>query len=376
MALNGGSAEGAMQGQNGECIPSNGPVSGALPPPGEYVLVRGVLPAGLSIVGGQLVGTPAAGSVGSYSFVICGADGCRQYFLTVNNSLPVDKYTFGQVMSVLRRLNQRTARARRYAWPTTGTRYARFAVATDIKYIGLRPSDSPAWEPMANSLVLWGYNYNPAGAAPATGAVARPLRAEDMGYADLAATDWVISGSGVPASSSLDARKTLQTTVAVNHKFHGSAASGVGAIAAGAKHAIAMKGDGEVVLWGDNQYGQASNRLGSKVVKQVVGGAQYTLALHVDGTVSGWGQGAAATPPSGLSGVTALAAGAAHAVALKSNGTVVAWGDNSYGQTTVPSGLTGVVAIAAGGRHSLAVKTLGEITAIVAWGSNADGQAG
>ncbi len=36
-------------------------------------------------------------------------------------------------------------------------------------------------------------------------------------------------------------------------------------------------------------------------------------------------------------------------------GTVVGWGDNSYGRATPPSGLTGVVAVAAGGAHSLAL---------------------
>jgi alpha-tubulin suppressor-like RCC1 family protein len=43
-------------------------------------------------------------------------------------------------------------------------------------------------------------------------------------------------------------------------------------------------------------------------------------------------------------------------VALKSDGTVVAWGSNYKGQTTVPSGLSGVTAIAAGGDHTVALK--------------------
>jgi hypothetical protein len=87
-----------------------------LPPPGEYVVAVGVLPEGLSIVGDAIVGTPVAGSAGSYSFVICGAEGCKQYFLVINKSLPVDKYSFGQVMSVLRMLNSAKVVARRNAW--------------------------------------------------------------------------------------------------------------------------------------------------------------------------------------------------------------------------------------------------------------------
>ena len=41
---------------------------------------------------------------------------------------------------------------------------------------------------------------------------------------------------------------------------------------------------------------------------------------------------------------------------LTQGGTVVAWGDNKSGQTTIPSGLSGVTVIAAGSFHSLALK--------------------
>jgi hypothetical protein len=72
--------------------------------------------------------------------------------------------------------------------------------------------------------------------------------------------------------------------------------------------------------------------------------------------------------PSGLSGVTAIAAGLTHSLALRGDGTVVAWGCGggvSYGQCSVPIGLASVTAIAAGGYHSLALK--GDRT-VVAWG--------
>jgi hypothetical protein len=70
--------------------------------------------------------------------------------------------------------------------------------------------------------------------------------------------------------------------------------------------------------------------------------------------------------PSGLSGVTAVAAGLAHSLALKDDGTVVAWGcvGDDFGQCSVPSGLSGVTAIAAGNEFSLAVKDDGTV---VAW---------
>lgn len=60
-----------------------------------------------------------------------------------------------------------------------------------------------------------------------------------------------------------------------------------------------------------------------------------------------------------------IAAGVEHALHLTGAGTVVAWGDDSYGQASPPAGLSGVTAIAAGGFYSLALTADGEV---VQWG--------
>ena len=60
--------------------------------------------------------------------------------------------------------------------------------------------------------------------------------------------------------------------------------------------------------------------------------------LGGDGTVVGWGgdfYGETTIPP-GLNNVVAIAAGQLHSLVLKRDGAVVVWGDNRNGQTARP----------------------------------------
>lgn len=150
--------------------------------------------------------------------------------------------------------------------------------------------------------------------------------------------------------------------------------SGVVAISTEMGHSLALKNDGTVVAWGGNTYGQTTVPTGLSGVVAIDAGMSHSLALKSNGTVVAWGSKneGQSTIPTGLSGVVAVAGGRYHSLALKSDGTVVAWGDNSRGQCTVPPGLGNVVAIAAGGLHSIALKSDGNV---VAWGANSYGQA-
>ena len=126
--------------------------------------------------------------------------------------------------------------------------------------------------------------------------------------------------------------------------------NGVVAVAAGGSHSLALRGDGTVVAWGNNSYGQATVPASLSNVVAIAAGTAHSLALRSDGTVAGWGSPALLA---GLSNVVAISAEGNHSLALRSDGRVVAWGNNSYGQAAVPTAVSNVVFIAGGGSHSL-----------------------
>jgi alpha-tubulin suppressor-like RCC1 family protein len=149
--------------------------------------------------------------------------------------------------------------------------------------------------------------------------------------------------------------------------------SNVAQFAIGANHVIALKSDGTLIGWGNNDFGQTNIPAGIKPVTAIAAGGNFTLALQNDGTVVSWRPNLAyiGSVPTGLSNVVAIAAGQYHSLALKSDGTVVTWGGPYAVPFPVPAGLSNVAAIAAGVSHSLALKTDGTV---VAWGDNTSGQ--
>jgi predicted lipoprotein with Yx(FWY)xxD motif len=116
----------------------------------------------------------------------------------------------------------------------------------------------------------------------------------------------------------------------------------------GYEHAVALKSDGTLVVWGTNSHGQLDVPAGLSDVVAVSTADYHTLALKADGTVVAWGANwnGQLNLPSELSDVVAVSAGEPVNLALKKDGTIVQWGSTAYAKP-VPYGLGSVVAIAA-----------------------------
>jgi hypothetical protein len=102
------------------------------------------------------------------------------------------------------------------------------------------------------------------------------------------------------------------------------------AIAAGWLHALGLRADGSVVVWGDNEYGQTNVPPDLTNVIAISANLFHSLALKADGTVVAWGSltrdwGLTNIPPD-LSNVVAIAAGETFNLVLLADGTPVQWG--------------------------------------------------
>jgi len=146
-----------------------------------------------------------------------------------------------------------------------------------------------------------------------------------------------------------------------------SSANPAVALAAGGYHSLALRADGTVVAWGNDDAGQTEVPAGLDRVVGIAAGLYHNVALRADGTIRTWGlvyngtgYDLATKSLPALSGVTQVATGSGFSAALLSNGTVRAWGKILSGSSyvdasTVMAGLTGVTEIAAGAHHLVAL---------------------
>ncbi|MBF0362604.1 MAG: hypothetical protein HQK49_16410 [Oligoflexia bacterium] len=115
-------------------------------------------------------------------------------------------------------------------------------------------------------------------------------------------------------------------------KYRNYSDEGDTVLALGGAHSCAIKNDGSVVCWGENDDNQS-------------------------------------TPPKGLEDVKSISLGDFHSCAIKNDGSVVCWGDNDDNRSTPPKGLKDVKSIALGGYHSCALKNDGSVVCWAAAGA-------
>ncbi|MDH5718124.1 MAG: DUF4215 domain-containing protein, partial [Spirochaetia bacterium] len=178
-------------------------------------------------------------------------------------------------------------------------------------------------------------------------------------------------------------------------------------ITPGMNHTVAIKADGTLWAWGNNDYGQLGD--GTKSERSVpiqIGygnnwskisaGFYHSLAIKTDGTLWAWGKnfsgrlGDGTTTdryaPVQIGSATNwnyISAGGFHSMALNSNGEIYAWGYNAYGQLgngsvsnlLIPTkiGTAAWVDISCGENFSTGIQSDGTLWA---WGRNNYGQLG
>lgn len=192
-------------------------------------------------------------------------------------------------------------------------------------------------------------------------------------YAHLDAPPWLSGVVSIAAGDAYSlALRADGTVTAWGENNRGETSVPVGlrevtAIAAGSSHGLALRKDGSIAGWGYNYSGQASPP-GVSGVRSIAAGGGYSVAVAENGSVIAWG---ALDVPAALSNAVDVAAGAAHALALHRDGRVTGWGDDEYGESSQVSGITNGVAVAAGPVHSLILCNDGTVRA---FGSNFDGE--
>ena len=150
-------------------------------------------------------------------------------------------------------------------------------------------------------------------------------------------------------------------------------AVGFTAVAAGLFHSLGLQSDGSVLAWGANGSGQCNVPEPNSDFIAISGGQYHSLGLKSDGSIVAWGGNSdgQCNVPVPNSGFLGLSAGRFHSLALREDGSLAAWGRNDFGQCTLPNPNTGFVRAAAGYSFNLALRVDGSI---LAWGKNDYGQ--
>src|SRR4051812_9806865 len=141
-------------------------------------------------------------------------------------------------------------------------------------------------------------------------------------------------------------------------------------------HLLAVRWDGRVFGWGNNNLGQLDPPTGVRFTAVAAGGRQ-SLGITLDGTLRGWGDPSLSNVPAGQ--FSDVSARGTYSLALRRDGTLVGWGVapaifaawtlDGEGHYYVAN--LRFTAISAGVDHALALTVDNRVSG---WGANADGQ--
>ena len=156
-------------------------------------------------------------------------------------------------------------------------------------------------------------------------------------------------------------------------ELEGAAPRGIGYTAVSVAyhgHVCAIRSDGTLFCFGDNEFGQTDVPDGTYT--SVSAGELHSCAVRTDRTLMCWGNNDAgqADAPDGT--FAAVSAGSLHSCAVRTDGALACWGATGiwdFGQADAPSGT--FTAVAAGELHSCAIRADGTLAC---WGQNELGQ--
>ncbi|MBV7333678.1 hypothetical protein KFU94_36685 [Chloroflexi bacterium TSY] len=143
-----------------------------------------------------------------------------------------------------------------------------------------------------------------------------------------------------------------------------SAASAETYISAGFSHSCGLQTDGQVICWGNDEFGQSAVPAGSGPFSQISAGGVHTCALETDGDLICWGveelgQGGI---PAGSGPFSQISVGDFHTCALETDGDVICWGDDRRSQVSaIPPNGGPFSQVSAGHFHSCAIDTDGDV---------------
>ncbi len=132
----------------------------------------------------------------------------------------------------------------------------------------------------------------------------------------------------------------------------------------GADHVCALRSDGRIACWGDDDYGQSSPPSGKFTA--VSSGEGGSCALRDDGAAVCWGsfKVSPGSDDNATGPFTEVSRGSDHACALDSDGAITCWGSDRHGQATPPSGEFSAIS-----SHEHGSCALRNDDALVCWGS-------